>query len=120
MLRLYWSNLPDANKPRSGTSALCNSLTTEDLPTPEYPETSTNSGLPLATTRLNEVSKVSISRSRPYNFSGIRKRSGVSYWPSGKGSMVGRDELLFVRFAPDKRELVPIVSHSSRQRRRSA
>ena len=33
--RLYWSNLPAAKSPRGGTSALCSSLTTEDLPTPE-------------------------------------------------------------------------------------
>ncbi|MNY03243.1 hypothetical protein D3C86_1358550 [compost metagenome] len=33
--RLYWSNLPDANSARGGTSARCNSLTTEDLPMPE-------------------------------------------------------------------------------------
>src|SRR6476619_2737293 len=44
MSRLYWSNLPDANKPRGGTSGLWSSLTTDDLPMPEYPETSTNSG----------------------------------------------------------------------------
>jgi hypothetical protein len=35
MSRLYWSNLPDAKSPRDGTSALCNSLTTADLPIPE-------------------------------------------------------------------------------------
>ena len=35
MSRLYWSNLPDANRPRCGTSALCSSFTTEDLPIPE-------------------------------------------------------------------------------------
>ena len=45
---------------------------------PEYPETSTNSGVPLSTTRSKEASKVSISRSRPYSFSGIRSRSGLS------------------------------------------
>jgi len=31
MSRLYWSNLPDANRPRGGTSALCSSFTTEDF-----------------------------------------------------------------------------------------
>ena len=41
MSRLYWSNLPDAKRPRGGTSGLWSSLTTEDLPIPEYPETST-------------------------------------------------------------------------------
>src|SRR5215468_5965781 len=76
MSRLYWSNLPDAKRPRGGTSDLCSSLTTEDLPIPEYPETSTNSGLPLATTRSKQVSRVSISHARPYNFSGISSRSG--------------------------------------------
>src|SRR6266851_4442853 len=50
MSRLYWSNLPDANRPRGGTSALCSSFTTEDLPIPEYPETSTSSAAPLLTT----------------------------------------------------------------------
>ena len=44
MSRLYWSNLPDAKRPRGGTSTLCNSCTTEDLPIPEYPDTSTSSG----------------------------------------------------------------------------
>src|SRR5258706_1389538 len=43
MSRLYWSNLPDAKSPRGSTSTLCSSLTTEDLPMPEYPETSTSS-----------------------------------------------------------------------------
>ncbi|MNL65013.1 hypothetical protein D3C87_1892920 [compost metagenome] len=33
--RLYWSNLPEANNPRGGTSTRCSSLTTEDLPMPE-------------------------------------------------------------------------------------
>ena len=50
---------------------------------PEYPETSTNSGLPLATTRSKEASNVSISRARPYNFSGINSRSGVSFRQAG-------------------------------------
>src|SRR5260370_21280047 len=63
MSRLYWSNLPDAKRPRGGTSTLWSSLTTEDLPMPEYPETSTSSGVPLATTRSKEASKVSISDS---------------------------------------------------------
>src|SRR5580698_155858 len=51
MSRLYWSNLPDANRPRDGTSTLCSSLTTEDLPIPEYPDTSTSSKVPVATTQ---------------------------------------------------------------------
>ena len=34
MSRLYWSNLPAAKRPRGGTSALCSSLTTADLPMP--------------------------------------------------------------------------------------
>ena len=46
MSRLYWSNLPEAKSPRGGTSALCSSLTTEDLPMPEYPQTSTSSAAP--------------------------------------------------------------------------
>ena len=87
MSRLYWSNLPEANSPRDGTSTLCSSLTTEDLPMPEYPETSTNSGAPLLTMRSKQASKVSISRALPYSFSGISSRSGVSCWPSGKSSM---------------------------------
>src|SRR6478736_1761183 len=63
MSRLYWSNLPDANSPRGGTSALCSSFTTEDLPMPEYPDTSTSSGVPFATTRSKQAIRVSISRS---------------------------------------------------------
>src|SRR6267142_1442600 len=63
--RLCWSNFPEAKRPRGGTSALCNSLTTDDLPMPEYPETSTNSGLPLVTTRSKAASSVSTSRERP-------------------------------------------------------
>jgi len=51
MSRLYWSNLPEANRPRGGTSTLCSSFTTEDLPMPEYPDTSTSSAMPWATTR---------------------------------------------------------------------
>ena len=35
MSRLYWSYLPDAKRPRGGTSSGWSSLTTEDLPTPE-------------------------------------------------------------------------------------
>ncbi len=35
MSRLYWSNLPDANKLRCATSIFCNSFTTDDFPTPE-------------------------------------------------------------------------------------
>ena len=35
MSRLYWSNLPEANRPRDGTRALCSSFATEDLPIPE-------------------------------------------------------------------------------------
>ena len=70
MSRLYWSNLPDAKRPRGGTSTLWSSLTTEDLPIPEYPETSTNSGLPLSTTRSKEASKISISCCSPVQFLG--------------------------------------------------
>src|ERR1700676_616957 len=107
MSRLYWSNLPDAKRPRGGTSTLWTSLTTEDLPIPEYPETSTNSGTPLATTRSKEASKVSISRLLPYSFSGINSRSGVSCSPSGNSSPLrdlppqdaqGRFQLVFQRF----------------------
>ena len=47
MSRLCSSDLPDANKPRGGTSALWSSLITADLPMPEYPETSTSSVLVL-------------------------------------------------------------------------
>ncbi len=65
MSRLYWSNLPEAKRPRRGTSTLCSSFTTDDLPMPEYPDTSTSSGLPLATIRSKAVSSVSISRERP-------------------------------------------------------
>ena len=39
--------LARCKEPRGGTSTLCSSLTTEDLPIPEYPETSTSSGVPL-------------------------------------------------------------------------
>ena len=56
---------PAANSPRGGTSTLCSSLTTEDLPMPEYPETSTSSGGPLLTMRSKEASNVSTSRARP-------------------------------------------------------
>src|SRR5215475_11299196 len=52
MSRLYWSNLPEAKRPRGGTSTLCSSSTTEDLPMPEYPETSTNSGTPVLMMRI--------------------------------------------------------------------
>src|SRR6476469_5792379 len=58
MSRLCWSNLPDANSPRGGTSTLCSSLTTDDLPMPEYPETSTSSGVPLVTTRSKAPNSV--------------------------------------------------------------
>src|ERR1700722_9753957 len=101
MSRLYWSNLPDAKRPRDGTCTLWSSLTTDDLAIPEYPETSTSSGLPLATTRSQEASKVSISPTSPYNFSGIKSRSGTSYSPSANSSTR------------------PWVSHSARQRRKS-
>src|SRR2546427_5990171 len=57
MSRLYWSNLPEAKRPRGGTSTLCSSLTTDDLPMPEYPETSTSSGFPLVTIRLKAASR---------------------------------------------------------------
>src|ERR1700730_4913025 len=43
---------------------------------PEYPETSTNSGVPLSTMRSKEASKVSTSRALPYSFSGVSSRSG--------------------------------------------
>src|SRR6516225_3202511 len=76
MSRLYWSNLPEAKRPRGGTSTLCSSLTTEDLPMPEYPETSTNSGTPVLMMRSKQESNVAISRSRPYSFSGISSRFG--------------------------------------------
>ena len=45
---------------------------------PEYPETSTSSGVPVATTRWKELRRVSTSRVRPYSFSGISSRSGTS------------------------------------------
>ena len=61
MSRLYWSNLPDANPPRGGTSAFCSSLTSEDLPMPAYPDTSTSSVAPFATTRSKAPSSVPIS-----------------------------------------------------------
>src|SRR5882672_8518698 len=69
MSRLYWSNLPDPNRPRGGTSTLCSSFTTDDLPMPEYPDTSTSSGVPLVTTRSKAPSSVSISRA-PIQFFG--------------------------------------------------
>src|SRR5258708_26775235 len=39
------------------------------------------------------ASKVPISRSRPYSFSGIKTRSGLSCWPSGKRSEEHTSEL---------------------------
>jgi hypothetical protein len=60
-----------------------------------------SSGLPPATTRSKDASKVLISDARPYNLSGISSRSGVSCSPSGNSSMR------------------PRLSHSLRQRRRS-
>ena len=36
---------------------------------PEYPETRTSSGVPVATTRWNELRRVATSRVRPYSFS---------------------------------------------------
>src|SRR5580700_11143134 len=56
MSRLYWSDLPDANKPRGGTSGLWSSLTTADLPMPGYPETRTSSAWPPPTMRSKVVS----------------------------------------------------------------
>ena len=61
----YWSNLPAAKRPRDGTSPVCSSWTTADLPMPAAPETSTSSGIPLVTTRSKAASSVSISRARP-------------------------------------------------------
>src|SRR5215470_17355650 len=61
MSRLYWSNLPEAKRPRGGTSTLCSSLTTEDLPMPEYPETCTNSGTPVLMMRSKQESNLTIS-----------------------------------------------------------
>jgi AraC family transcriptional regulator len=43
MSRLYWSNLPAAKSPRGATRTLFSSLTIDDLPMPEYQETSANS-----------------------------------------------------------------------------
>ncbi len=43
--------------------------------------------VPFATTRSKAASSVSISRSRPYSFSGISSRSDMSCAPSGNGSM---------------------------------
>ena len=60
MSRLYWSNLPDANRPRGGTSAFWSSFTSEDLPMPAYPDTSTSSVAPFATTRSKAPSSVPI------------------------------------------------------------
>src|SRR5215472_9698414 len=137
MSRLYWSNLPDAKRPRGGTRGLWSSLTTADLPIPEYPETSTNSGLPPATTRSNAVSKVSISRARPYNFSGISRRSGASCWPGEKSAMhpcpshsaweitlhAGRSLVAFLggfgeQFHHDRRDTVGHTLHSFVRRQR--
>ena len=41
--------------------------------------------MPLATTRSKAASSASISRSRPYSFSGISSRSDTSCAPSGNG-----------------------------------
>ena len=38
---------------------------------PEYPETRTSSGMPVATTRWNELRRAATSCERPYSFSGI-------------------------------------------------
>ena len=86
MSRLYWSNFPEAKRPRGGTRTLCSSFTREDLPTPEYPETSTSSG-----TRFDDAIEGCEQRLDlavpPVSFSGIRNRSDVSSSPSGKSSM---------------------------------
>ena len=50
MSRLYWSYWPETKMPRDRTIALCKPLTIDDLPMPEWPDTNTNSGVPLATT----------------------------------------------------------------------
>jgi hypothetical protein len=48
-----------------GTSSLWSSLTTEDFPMPEYPDTSTSSDVPPATNRSNEARRLPISLSPP-------------------------------------------------------
>jgi hypothetical protein len=63
----------------------CSSFTTEDLPTPEKPDTNTSSGVPWATTRPKAASRALTSPSRPYCFSGISNRSGTSCVPTETG-----------------------------------
>jgi hypothetical protein len=48
----------------------CSSFTTEDLPTPEWPDTSTSSDVPLEATRKNASRNASLSLSWPYSLSG--------------------------------------------------
>src|SRR5438477_14367 len=85
MSRLYWSNLPDAKSPRGGTSTLWSSLTTEDLPMPEYPETSTSSAAPSLTMRWKHASNASISRALPSGLfrRHVGQRAGDHLWRGG-------------------------------------
>jgi len=53
--------LDGTKRPRGGTSTLCSSCTTEDLPMTEYPETSTSSGRPAPATRLRDPGRAAIS-----------------------------------------------------------
>src|SRR5262249_15768733 len=65
------------------------------IPRPHHPAP------PLVTTRAKAPSRVSISRARPYSFSGMTSRSGMSCSASGNAS------------------IRPSASHRARQRRRS-
>jgi hypothetical protein len=57
--------LPEANRPRRLTIGFSISWTRDDLPMPEYPETSTSSGAPVAATRSKAPSSAATSASRP-------------------------------------------------------
>ena len=107
MSRLYWSNLPDAKRPRGKTSILWSSLTTEDLPIPEYPETSTNCGAPPVTTRLKEGKQgIDLSRSS-VQFLGNQQLVGNVVLPQ-------RESLDFIELRRNFAEFSR-VSHSSRR-----
>jgi len=72
------------------------------LPTPAYPDTSTSSGVPSATTRSKDAKQSIDLALPPISFSGISNRSDASSAPSVNGAMQ------------------PWDSHSVRHRRRSS
>jgi len=64
VMRSSWSNLPETNRPFSRTIGLCTSFTSEVLPIPEYPATSSRAARPPQVRSKAESSRL-ISASRP-------------------------------------------------------